>query len=173
MLQILGRIALGFLSLDGLLRDHAEVMDERGAGHGSGKSGLFRAPEEIDVFTTAVHEPFVKKSGAIEDFASNEHAGPAQSPASRSPAGGRELRRVAVQFIIQWALAHGGTHDTTSCAVHETQERRQPSHRDDDVVVQNPHDVATAGANALIPRLGASEIHRVRNDPQVMALEIF
>ena len=64
MLQILGRIALDFLSFDGLLRDHTEVMDECGAGHGSGKSCLFRAPEKIDVLTTAVDEPFVKKPDA-------------------------------------------------------------------------------------------------------------
>src|SRR5439155_10030656 len=78
MLQILGRIALGLLSFDGLLRNHAEVMDKCGARHGSGKSCLFRAPEEIGVLATAVHEPFGKKYDANEYFELNENEGVGQ-----------------------------------------------------------------------------------------------
>src|SRR5437773_12217392 len=55
------RIAPCLCSFDSILRDRAEVMDQHGARHANGISGLPRPPEEISIFDPSLGTPHVKQ----------------------------------------------------------------------------------------------------------------
>src|SRR2546427_13103910 len=59
--QILCRIRFGFGALDGVLRDHPEVVDEGRSRHTGCDLSLLRPPEEVHVLASSVDEPFIKQ----------------------------------------------------------------------------------------------------------------
>src|SRR5207249_9354932 len=56
--QVLGRIRFEFGELDGVLRDHAEVVNEGRSRHPSGDLGLLCPPEEVCILASSKDEPF-------------------------------------------------------------------------------------------------------------------
>src|SRR5207302_6417706 len=85
--QVLCRIRFGFGALDGVLRDHPEVVDEGRSRHAGCDLSLLRPPEEVHVLASPVDEPFIKQPDLVEHPAPNQHARSQKPWTCRRPAG--------------------------------------------------------------------------------------
>src|SRR2546425_13300182 len=72
--QVLCRIRFGFGALDGVPRDHSEVVDEGGPRHSRRDLSLLCPPEEVHVLASPVDEPFIKQPDLVEHHAPDQHA---------------------------------------------------------------------------------------------------
>src|SRR2546427_528094 len=170
--HVLCWIRFGFSVLDGVLRDHPKVVDEGGSGQSRLDLSLLRPPEEVHVLASSVDEPFIKQPDRVEHHAPHQHARSKKSRPSRRPAGRREFRGIAVQFVIKRPFAHGWADDAASGFLHEAQQRRQPSRGYDAIIAQDPNHVSFTGLDALVPGLGASKIVRIANDRDADAVQV-
>src|SRR5437773_8929055 len=99
------RIAPCLCPFDSILSDRAEVMDQHGAGHAKGISGLPGPPEEICIFEPSVGKPLVKQPDAVEHRSPHQHAGPVDPWPGGACAAADKFLRIAAEIIVQRPLS--------------------------------------------------------------------
>src|SRR5439155_3187938 len=72
--HVMSRIRMGFGALDGVLRDHAEVVDECRSRHGRCDLSLLRPPEEVHILASPIDKAFIKQPYLVEHHAPDQHA---------------------------------------------------------------------------------------------------